>query len=334
MMPMMLAKGTIRMLVGGLGAAAMLAAALAPAATASPFDPSGVLRLAPHPNTHLNTNQSTNWFGYNAGTLERGTLFNSVTADWTVPTASAHKAGEAESSATWIGIGGGCLDANCGINDATLVQTGTEQDVDASGHATYSAWWELVPVPAVTISKMSVSPGDHIHASVAEAVPNAGLWTITLEDVTKNESFSTTVPYVSTHSTAEWIEETPLTIGSGGTGQASLPGLTPAVFTNGTVNGASARLAPAEELQLIDSSGNVIGTPSAPNAQANGFAACAWASSCALPTAAPVQVRKPAAPVPNRKPAGRRHAAHKHKHKHHAKHRSKHRRRTKHRRAR
>jgi hypothetical protein len=327
-MPMTLAKGTIRTMAGGLGAAAMLAAALAPAASASPFDPSGVLKIAKHARAHFNTNQSTNWFGYNAGTLERGTLFNSVTADWTVPTATQHKSGEAESSATWIGIGGGCLDASCAVNDATLIQTGTEQDVDASGHATYSAWWELVPVPSVTISNMSVSPGDHIRASVAEVVPDSGLWTITLNDVTKNESFSTTVPYVSTHSTAEWIEETPLTIGSGGTGQASLPGLTPAPFTNASVNGASARLAPAEELQLIDSSGKVIGTPSAPNAQANGFAACAWASSCALPTAAPVQTRKPAAP--KRKPPRRRHAAHKHKHKHRAKHP----RRTKHRRAR
>ena len=323
-MPMTLAKGTIRTLIGGLSAAAMLAAALAPTASASPFDPSGVLKLAPHPSAHLNTNQSTNWFGYNAGALERGTLFNSVTADWMVPTASQHKAGEGESSATWLGIGGGCLDAGCGINDATLIQTGTEQDVDASGHATYSAWWELVPVPAVTISNMNVSPGDHIHASVAEAAPNSELWTITLKDVTKNQSFSTTVPYASTHSTAEWIEETPLMIGSGGTGQASLPNLTKAQFTGATVNGASAKLATAEELQLIDSSGQVIGTPSAPNAQANGFAACAWATSCALTTAAPVQTHKP---------SGGGHSTHKRKHRARHKHRTKHARRPKHRRA-
>jgi hypothetical protein len=317
-MPMMLAKGTIKTLAGGLGAAAMAAGALAPAASASPFDPSGVLQIARHARTQLNTSQSTNWFGYNAGTLDRGTLFNSVTADWTVPTATHHTAGQAESSATWIGIGGGCLDAGCTLNDATLIQTGTEQDVDASGHATYSAWWELVPVPAVTISNMNVSPGDHIHASVAEAVPDAELWTITLKDVTRNESFSTTVPYASTHSTAEWIEETPLTIGSGGTGEASLPALAPTQFTSATVNGSSARLTPAEELQLIDSSGKVIGTPSAPNAQSNGFAACAWATSCSLPTAAPVQTRKP--PVRARKPAGH-HSSRKHKRpKHRAKH--------------
>jgi hypothetical protein len=38
-----------------------------------------------------NTNQSSNWFGYNQGTLEQGgTLFNSIAGDWTVATASRH----------------------------------------------------------------------------------------------------------------------------------------------------------------------------------------------------------------------------------------------------
>jgi len=35
------------------------------------------------------------------------------------------------------------------------------------------------------------------------------LWTITLQNVTRGESFTTTVPYPSTRLTAEWIEETP-----------------------------------------------------------------------------------------------------------------------------
>ena len=270
-----------RVLKRGLVAGMLLAGVIAPAASASPFDPTGALRIVRHAHAQLNANQSTNWFGYNAGALERGTLFDSVGSDWTVPAASQHARGQAESSATWIGIGGGCLDAGCGLNDATLIQTGTEQDVDGSGHASYSAWWELVPAPAVTIDKMSVSPGDHIHASVAQAGPE--VWTITLNDVTRNESFSTTVPYTSTHSTAEWIEETPLTVGTGGTGQASLPTLSSAHFDNAAVNGLPARLTSAEELQLVDASNHVIGTPSAPDTEADGFAACAWVTSCAVP---------------------------------------------------
>jgi hypothetical protein len=272
-------------LTRAFAAAVLLAAALAPAASASPFDPSGALRLVHPAHAQLNTNQSSNWFGYNAGTLERGgQLFNSVTSDWTVPAASQHTSNQSESSATWIGVGGGCLDAGCMLQDATLIQTGTEQDVDSSGHPSYSAWWELVPAPGITIDNMNVSAGDRIHASVSQAAP--GTWTITLNDVTRRETFSTTVPYPSTQSTAEWIEETPLTIGAGGTGQASLPNLTASPFDNATVNGVSAHLATGEQIQLVDSSGKVIGAPSAPDAQANGFADCAWATRCAIPAAA------------------------------------------------
>src|SRR5690242_18276111 len=97
----------------------------------------------------LNANQSNNWSVYNQGTLEQGTkLFTSMAGDWTVPTASQHKAGEAEFSSSWIGIGGGCVDAGCTVTDNTLIQLGTEQDVDTSGTAAYSAWWEIIPAPS------------------------------------------------------------------------------------------------------------------------------------------------------------------------------------------
>lgn len=230
-----------------------------------------------------NTNQSSNWFGYDIGTLERGgTLFNSVSGDWTVPTATNHTPGQAESSSDWIGIGGGCVDAGCTVGDNTLIQTGTEQDVDATGTASYSAWWELVPAPSISIT-MTVAPGDHMHASIAELVPDSNLWTITLQDVTRNESFTQTVPYASTHMTAEWIEETPLLIGTHA-GFAALPNLTEPAFDLATVNGQPTGLQASEEIQLIDSGGAVIGAPSAPDPAADGFNACTWATTCAAPT--------------------------------------------------
>jgi hypothetical protein len=230
-----------------------------------------------------NTNQSSNWFGYNQGTLEKGgTLFNSITGDWTVPTVSQHTNGQQEDSSDWIGIGGGCVDAGCTVGDETLIQTGTEQDVSATGQASYSAWWELVPAPSISIS-MTVQPGDQMHASLAELVPDSDVWTITLQDVTRNETFTQAVPYPSMHLTAEWIEETPLLIGTDA-GFASLPNLTSPVFDNATVNGQPANLNASEEIQLIDSNGNVIGTPSAPDPDADGFNACTWATSCAAPS--------------------------------------------------
>jgi hypothetical protein len=237
-----------------------------------------LLHLVPH-SLKANANSSSNWFGYNQGTLEQnGKMFNSITGDWTVPTATQHTAGQDESSSDWIGIGGGCIDAGCTATDSTLIQTGTEQDV-SSGTASYSAWWELVPAPSVTITGMTVAPGDHMHASIAETVAGSNVWTITLQDVTRGESFSQTVPYSSTHATAEWIEETPLVIGTNA-GFAALPNLTNPAWTSATVNGASAGLKASEEMDLIDSNGNVIGAPSAPNATANGFDECTWASTC------------------------------------------------------
>ena len=73
------------------------------------------------------------------------------------------------------------------------------------------------------------------------------------------------MPYSSTHATAEWIEETPLEIGTNA-GFAALPNLTnPGFGSSTTVNGQPAGLKASEELDLIDSNGNVIGAPSAPN---------------------------------------------------------------------
>jgi hypothetical protein len=240
----------------------------------------GTLLHVAKPHTSAHAAQSNNWFGYNQGTLEQGgKQFNSISGDWIVPTATQHTAGQDEASSDWIGIGGGCLDAACTVGDNTLIQTGTEQDV-SGGSASYSAWYELIPAPSLSITSLTVHPGDHMHASISETVAGANVWNITLQDVTTGKSFSTTVPYSSTHATAEWIEETPLTFGTGGAGLAALPNLTNVPFTSATTNGANAGLKASEEIQLIDSNGKVIGTPSSPNGSANGFTACAWATSC------------------------------------------------------
>lgn len=256
---------------------AVAAAALSWAASASASTPTAHGQLL---HIRANTNQSSNWFGYDQGSLELGgKQFNAITGDWVVPTATQHTAGQAENSSDWIGIGGGCVDSGCSVGDNTLIQTGTEQDVDAAGGASYGAWWEVIPGPSIGIS-MTIAPGDHMHASLAELVPGSNVWTITLQDVTRGETFTQTVPYSSSHLTAEWIEETPLLLDPTSPGLASLPDLTSPAFTSATTNGANASLQPSEEIQLIDSNGSVIGAPSAPNATHDGFDACTWATSC------------------------------------------------------
>ncbi len=298
--PAGLAVGVRRAPVAVAGAVAALALAAGPASAAGghhgrahranlhmrhnkvPQSHGQLLALAPR--LTANTNSSSNWFGYNQGTLEQGgKLFNSITGSWTVPTATQHTAGQGEASSDWIGIGGGCIDAGCTVGDSTLIQTGTEQDVSSSGQASYDAWYELVPAPEFQITSMTVHPGDQMSASISEVVNDANVWTITIKDVTDNQSYTTTVPYTSTHATAEWIEETPLEIGTNA-GFAALPNLTQVPFTGATTNGAPANLQPSEELDLVDSSGNVIGAPSAPSPDNDAFNACAWASTCPAPT--------------------------------------------------
>jgi hypothetical protein len=118
-----------------------------------------------------------------------------------------------------------------------------------------------------------------MHAAITQVVPGVpALWTITLQDVTTGKTFSTTTPYTSSEGSAEWIEETPLILGTNA-GFAALPNLTKVPWTSATANGAPANLQTSEEMDLTDSNGNVIGAPSAPLSSTS-FNACAWATSC------------------------------------------------------
>jgi hypothetical protein len=99
----------------------------------------------------------------------------------------------------------------------------------------------------------------------------------------KEEKFTKKVSYPSSYATAEWIEETPLIIGTNA-GFAALPNLTRPVFDHGTVNGATAKLKPSERINLVGSNSKVIGAPSAPDPDLDGFNACAWANSCSAPS--------------------------------------------------
>lgn len=236
-----------------------------------------------HTIVAFNASSSNNWSGYNKGALETGTptLFSQVSSDWTVPTATQATPGQAEFSSTWIGIGGGCLDSTCLVTDNTLIQTGTEQDVAANGAPTYSAWYELIPAPSIQVS-LAVRPGDRMHADIREVIAGSNVWTIGLANKTTGLSFTTTVPYSSTKGTAEWIEETPLLIGTNA-GFSAMPNLSAANFDNSLANGVGAALNPREQINLVTSAGASIATPSAPDVEADGFNVCTFATTCPTP---------------------------------------------------
>ena len=259
-------------------------------------------RAATTPSVHVHTSllqladrqQSNNWSGYNQGAVERNVAggFHSISGDWLVPTVTPHRDRESEYSSTWIGIGGGCVTSDCAQQDSSLIQTGTEQDVlyDPIGGTTtqYSAWWEIIPdSDDQRPIEMTVKPGDHMRASIVESTVTADVWTITLQDLTQNETFTTTINFHSDRGSAEWITEAPTVVAVSippTLGFAPIPNLSLGGFDAAMVNGAPAILNPTEQFQLVDLlSGEVEATPSAPDKQSDGFNVCSYAENCPTP---------------------------------------------------
>jgi hypothetical protein len=278
-----------RMRTALAGAAGLVALALAGPGVAATVGAAtiaghGVIHVVHGVGAGINTNQSSNWSGYNIGAdypqVAIGTTFTSVTGEWTVPAATQHTKGQAEDSASWIGIGGGCVTDNCSVTDSTLIQAGTEQDVSASGQASYSAWWEIIPETETPVS-LPVRAGNKIKVTIAKA-STPGDWSIVIDNLTTGKAFSTTTAYSSSEDTVEWIEETPLEIGTTGTGVATMPNLSTVHFINAGYNGANPKFQTIDELQL-DNSNMIEATPSGPGSELNSFNDCTWATKCAVP---------------------------------------------------
>jgi hypothetical protein len=140
----------------------------------------------------------SNWAGYLvASSTTTKTSFSAVSGSWTQPAADCG-AGSPSHSAFWVGLGG--------YSGDHLEQTGTSADCSATGQASYSAWYELVPAAQVPVT-MTVQPGDRISAHVAVSGDTV---TVSLADLTRHASFSKRLTMSSpTVSSAEWIAEAP-----------------------------------------------------------------------------------------------------------------------------
>lgn len=148
------------------------------------------------PGALADTTASSNWAGYAAH--DQKVTFRTASAQWRVPHPRCQP-GQAAYSAMWVGLGG----YNRGSR--ALEQIGTEIDCTVAGKAAASAWYELVPAPSRSI-RMTVAPGDLIHASVAIAGE-----TVTLKlSVGRGRPFTRTVRVsVLDASSAEWVLEAP-----------------------------------------------------------------------------------------------------------------------------
>ena len=192
---------------------------------------------------------SSNWSGYSL----TGSGYSSVTAHWVVQAVSrSHKA---TYSSEWVGIDG--------FSNSSLIQTGTESDY-YNGAAHYDAWWEILPAAETVIPSIVVSPGDQMSAKITKG--SGSSWTITISDMSRNETFSTVQTYTGPQTSAEWIEEAP----SVGGRIAPLANYGQTTFDPGTVNGINPGLTASDGGVMIQK-GIQVSTDSNPDSDTDGF---------------------------------------------------------------
>jgi hypothetical protein len=220
--------------------------------------------------TTRNASITINWAGYAVPTPG----VTSVTGSWTVPPAGTLPPGV---SATWTGIGG--------YSTSDLIQAGTFQqsppfDSIITGGA-YSAWYELLPANPVYITgctgdaACTVNPGDAMTVTISSV--GGGNWRISIADGTK-WSYSKTVAYSSSESSAEWIHEAPSLAGAvpipvGGSGAVNFDGNNR--FTASTVSGTIGQ-GPNVALEALP----VETTTSSLDGDGDGFNVCTYALTC------------------------------------------------------
>jgi Peptidase A4 family len=188
---------------------------------------------------------SYNWGGYavcvpqaacSADAAASGSVTD-VKGSWVVPAiVGAQRDSCSDSQKTWydasvwVGIDG--------FVSPTVEQTGTSSDC-YYGQVYYYAWYEFYPANSVTITSLTVRPGDIMTAEVSYS---KGLFTTTIEDMNTRQSYTsppTAVPGAETDS-AEWIVES-----ADYNGILALTPVSQVTFTGATatINGATRTIA-------------------------------------------------------------------------------------------
>ena len=105
-----------------------------------------------------------------------------------------------------------------------------------------------------------------------------------MQNQSTGQTFTQTTPYSSTHATAEWIEETPVVISnSGAVSVGPMPTLSTVGFNTSMTNGQLAGLTVSEQMQLVDTNGAALASPSAPDPDGDAFNVCTFATTCPTP---------------------------------------------------
>ncbi|MGH2468732.1 MAG: G1 family glutamic endopeptidase, partial [Chloroflexota bacterium] len=198
------------------------------------------------PPRALGPGESHNWSGYAAS----GSDFTGVRATWTVPDGSS--GATVGTDATWIGIGG--------VHSHDLLQAGTEEIVASAGHATFQAWLELLPLTSHPVP-LAVAPGNSVSVAIDQQAP--GQWKVSFKNNTSGATYSTTVSYTSSLSSADWVEEAP----SAGRGVLPLDNFGHVAFSqaSATENGkhVTAEQAGAKAITMVNAADQPLAIPSA-----------------------------------------------------------------------
>lgn len=199
------------------------------------------------------TSRSSNWSGYAAS----GGVFTSVTGSWIVPTVSSTSAG---ADATWVGIGG--------LTTRDLIQAGTQATVSGTGAVSYHAWIEMLPAASQPVP-LSVSAGDAVTVTITQKTGND--WLIAMKNTTTGDSYSITVQYRSSNSSAEWVQEAP------SLGRALIPlsqfGTLQFTGASAVRDGKSLSLSDlkAEPITMINNAGQALAQPSTLGSDGSSF---------------------------------------------------------------
>lgn len=235
-----------------------------------PSSPSEVLPFAG------GTIKSYNWSGYAVRSKKH--KISGVTGTFVVP----HAGNSGQLAATWAGIGG--------FKTSDLIQAGTSEDA-ASGPLfgpKYFAWYELLPQSETQLqgcngdNNCKVRPGDHMTIRIKSK--GATKWSISVTNHGK-WSWSKTVSYNSSRSSAEWILEAP-SIAFLGQSKLSHVGTVhfgpTSKYSTGSGRHTIAQGNPIK-IDLSPQGGAGYATPSALAKNGQSFNDCAYKSSCPRP---------------------------------------------------
>jgi hypothetical protein len=218
---------------------------------------------------------SLNWSGY--AVVPGSSKVTAVASTQVVPAVNGTTPGLAS---TWTGIGG--------HGSSDLIQAGVAEEFIPGLGPNYFAWYELLPDAPVDLSNCSgdasctVRPGDTVTVTIQAtgAIQSNQTWDISVVNA-GHWTYSKSVTYKSTYSSAEWILEAPSLV---------VPVIMPMMGNTKfdpnntyTLNGGTARK--IGDGNPISISMNLYeGIPSALDADGDGFNACAYKLSCPAPS--------------------------------------------------